>query len=145
MSGVVVVSAFTSVDAKCVLEWVQQARAIVRTVTFAVTAQEDGSVSYEDGQSDRWWAVLDLVCAKVLAVRELLSNRSGAPALDWFTPLNLIEAVAAATWHSASLRTAGDRLDAAEIQLSLGVAAECLDQLGAECADVCTALNERPT
>lgn len=143
MSAAAATQAFTLTDAQCMREWAQQARSIVRSVALAVAAQEGGSVSYEDGQSDRWWAVLDLVCAKVAAVRDLLSNRSAAPALDWMTPLNLIEAVAAATWHTASLHTAGDRLDAAEIQLSLGVAAECLDQLAGECADVCTSLCER--
>ena len=46
---------FTSADAHRVREWVLQARAIVRAVALAVTAQEDGSVSYDNGPEERWW------------------------------------------------------------------------------------------
>lgn len=144
MSGAEAVSAFTCADATCLREWAQQARSIVRAVALAVAAQKDGSVSYEDdGSLDRWWAALDLVCAKVMAVRDLLSGRSGAPVLDWFTPLSVVEALGAASWHSTSSPVAVDRLDAEEIQLSLGVAAECLDLLANECADACTKLSGR--
>lgn len=144
MSRAEAVNAFTSADATCLHEWVQQARAIVRAVALAVTAQEQGSVSYENGTAERWWASLDLVCLKLMAVRDLVAKRCNSPDVDWFTPLNVLEAVGAAAWHATSSRAAAERLDSEEIQLSLGVAVECLDLLANECADACTNLIEKP-
>ncbi|MDP2018644.1 hypothetical protein [Hydrogenophaga sp.] len=134
---------FTSADAHRVREWVLQARAIVRAVALAVTAQEDGSVSYDNGPEERWWASLDLVCSKLGAVRDLLSSRRNAPDVDWFTPLNVLEAVGAAAWHATGSRAGEDQLDAEEIRLALGVEVECLERLASECADACTEVNAR--
>lgn len=129
----------TLADAKCMHEWVQQARAIARSVSLAVTAQEDGSANFDNSPSERWWAALDVVESKVAAVRDMLSNRRDAPPVDWFTSLNVVEALGAAAWHASG--SAGDRLDSGEFQHVLGVVVESLDDLAGECADVCTQLD----
>lgn len=78
-----------------------QAMAILRSVWLAVEAQEDGAVKYEDNKLSRWWPAVDAACARMHEVRSLMINKGQTPdTVDWWTPLNLVEAMGAALWHA---------------------------------------------
>jgi hypothetical protein len=90
---------FSAVNAASVVRNAQAARVIFRTVVLAMSAVEDGSMSFDDnGKSSRWSAAISAACSKMKLIRDDLMETSSAPTLDWYTPLNLIEALDAALW-----------------------------------------------
>lgn len=134
------VRAFGSVEAALLIRNVNAARVILRTVALAARAQFDGSIEYKkDNHTGRWQPALDEVCSRLEAVRDVLIEAGSAPPLDWFTPLALAEAIAAALWHGVSMASAaghsqGDGLDEVELETATEVVIESLDSLMTECA-----------
>jgi hypothetical protein len=105
------------------------ARAICHAVAIAAAAQLDGAVAFEDVEASRWQPSIDEACELLYVVRKQLIDTAGAPTgCDWWTPINLLEALGSAMWH----RRAGplaDPLEHAEVAALLCVAIESLDVL----------------
>lgn len=126
-----IVCKFSEGDAATLLQNLQTARAIVRAVALAVCAQEDGAILYDDGNRiERWGPALSEACIRLREVREALISKASAPAVDWFTPLALGEALDAALWHGYSSRTEVERLDAPEFVSAAQAFIDSLDALG---------------
>jgi len=80
-------------DVREALRKTAQAMAMMRVLSLAVAAQEDGSVIYDDNKFSRWGPVVDAACERVHAVRDSLQNKANAPhAVDWWTSLAILEA-----------------------------------------------------
>lgn len=114
--------------AALVLKNATAARSILRAVVLAARAQVDGSVEYENNNTGRWQPAVDNACVRLQAVRNVLIETRSAPNVDWFTPLALVEAIAAALWHGNSC-SQGERLDEAELESVAQAAIESLDSL----------------
>lgn len=115
-------------DVRTALQQTSQGIAIMRAVSLAVAAQEDGSVRYEDNEFSRWEPAVGAVCARVHAVRDALQNKEKAPdTIDWWTPLTILEATGAALWHAAGIRSRVDAMSSDELQ---SIARAAIDALG---------------
>ena len=123
---------FDASDAASIIQHVTAARAVLRTVVLAVSAQNDGSIQFEHNTTDRWQPALAVACVKLVAVREVLTETRNAPPIDCFTSLTLVEAVDAALWHG-SAGVHGDPLDDVELEIVARVAIESLDALMRDC------------
>lgn len=129
------VPVFASEEAKTLLLNVNTARAIVRTVVLAIGAQIDGSIDYLGGNHvQRWDPAVDEACTRLEVVRDLCLQTSCAPNLNWFTPLVLLEAIAAALWFCHSC-DADERLDFEEADTALRAVIQSLDLLLEECRE----------
>ena len=125
-------------EAALLLRNVAAARSILHAVALAAKAQLDGSIEYKNNYTGRWQPALDEVCSRLEAVRDVLIETRSAPSLDWFTPLTLAEAIAAALWHGLSMASAagrlkGEGLDEVELETIAQVVIESLDSLMGEC------------
>lgn len=131
---------FGSGEAALLIRNVNAARVILRAVALAAQAQFDGSIEYSNNDTGRWQPALDEVCSRLEAVRDVLIDTSSAPILDWFTPLALAEAIAAALWHGMSVasmaagHSKGDGLEEVELATAAQVVIDSLDSLMAQCA-----------
>jgi hypothetical protein len=131
-------------DAHKALQQTAQAMAILRSVWLAVEAQEDGAVKYEDNKFSRWGPAVDAACARVHEVRALMINKGHTPdTVDWWTPLNLMEAMGAALWHTGIGSNKGV-FGAEELQSCADAAIDSLglmyEALGLVCDDLKTAV-----
>lgn len=116
-------------DAREALRQTAQAMAIMRAVSLAVAAQEDGSVRYDDNEVSRWNPAVDAACARVRTVRDALMNKASAPdGVDWFTSLTILEATGAALWHTVGGGHEDTALDSEQLQ---SIAEAAMDSLGA--------------
>ncbi|WP_395055724.1 hypothetical protein [Polaromonas sp.] len=115
-------------DAALIIRHVKAARAVLRTVALAVAAQIDGSVEYENNDTERWQPAIDAACAKLMVVRDVLMETGGAPPTDWLTPLGLLEAIGAALWHGNSCAPS-EALDMVELVTVAQVAIDLLDSM----------------
>lgn len=118
---------FNAVDLDIVCLKVSEARAVCRVVALATAALIDHSVEYRDPNASRWWPALESAFERVQEVGSVLSETVAAPVADWWTPLNLLEALGAAMWHD--LAAPGDTLDPDELEAFMRVAIGSLDQL----------------
>jgi hypothetical protein len=90
---------FDADDARQMSRNTEAAIAIMRAVSLAAAAQQDGSVVYDDNPVSRWGPAVDAACSRVHQVRDALMQAVGAPSADWWTPLAILEATGAALWH----------------------------------------------
>lgn len=119
---------FTDEDAATVRRCAAQASAICRSVSLAIDAILDGSIALENPSAQRWHVAIELASQRVRSVGKLLLERQAAPSLDWWTSSNLLEALAAAMWHTTP--AAGQRsLDDEDVSLMLDAVVEALDEL----------------
>lgn len=104
-----------------------QAMAILQVMWVAIEAGEDGCVNFSGlGGPARWQPSADAVVQCVQAVRDAIIESVRSPdGLDWWTPLNLAEALAAALWAMES-GVCKDRLDAEQVQAMADVVMESL-------------------
>ena len=115
-------------DAREALRQTSQAMAIVRAVSLAVAAQEDGSVIYDDNKFSRWGPAIDAAIARVHAVRDALQNKASAPdVVDWWTSLAILEATGAALWYTAGGLHGDTALESDQLQ---SIADAAMDSLG---------------
>ena len=122
------VQIFGPADLRAVELHVIAARAVLRTVRIAVQAQLDGSVTYENNEVQRWQPAVDLAVTKLALARDVLIDKAGSPAVDWYTPLSLLEAAGAALWHTTACAKS-ERLDFVELETVVQVAIELLDSM----------------
>ncbi len=87
---------YSARDASQACKELETARAICLAIGIAVDALEDGAITLDGQPAARWWPALDVVCGKLTATRDILINMPGPCSVDWFTPLNLAEALEAA-------------------------------------------------
>ena len=108
---------------------VASARALLRTLIFALMAVEDGAINFRDGSgSCRWNSLLRQVCNRLANVRDLLGDTLATPSVDWYTPLHLAEALDAALWGiSTNKQSLG--LDDGEVIIATEAVIEALDRL----------------
>lgn len=122
---------FTYDDAAEALRKTAEAMAIVRVVSLAVSAQEHGSVRYDENTACRWQPAIDAACDSVGIVRALVLGRVDAPVgIEWWTPITLIEALGAALWD----RNSGGAVDAPsdeEVRACLDVIHDSLTRMHA--------------
>lgn len=121
---------FNEVDRDIACLKVSEALAVCRIVKLATAAQMDRAVDFfgSDPSASRWLSSIDPACERLREVRTILCETSGATALDWFTPLNLLEALGAAMWHCST--PDGDAaIGHDELQAFMRVAIASLDQL----------------
>lgn len=123
---------FGASEAALVLRNVNAARAVLRVVALAAGAQDDGSISYEYNNTERWQPAVDAACGRLQAVRDVLNETRSSPNLDWFTSLALVEAIAAALWHGNAC-SQGEKLEASELEIVAQAAIELLDSLMEDC------------
>lgn len=123
---------FSATEAALVIGNITASRAILRAVALAARAQFDGSVSYENNNTERWQPAVDAACVRLQAVRDVLMQTGTAPSVDWYTSLALLEAMGAALWHgNACLQS--DKLEEVELERLAQVAIESLDSMMDEC------------
>lgn len=126
------VCVFSAKDARLVIGNITAARVILRAVALAAGAQLDGSVSYENNNTERWQPAVDAACVRLQNVRDVLIHTGSAPNVDWYTSLTLLEAMGAALWHgNACLQ--GDKLEEVELESLAQVLIESLDSMMDEC------------
>ena len=123
---------FISDEVVSVLANVTSARALLRTLIFAVQAVEDGSILFEDEPGvGRWSILLAQVRKRLVAVRSVLTESISAPTVDWYTPLNLAEALDAALWHLCA-RHDHLTLESADVISAAQAVIDSLDELLAD-------------
>ena len=109
------------------------ARVILRTVVLALGAEDDGSMAFKGNTgSSRWHPAVNAACNRLLKVRDELMETSNPPALDWLTPVGLIEALDAALWHGYSCPEE-TRLTNMEAMSAAEVVIDLLDEFLLEC------------
>lgn len=121
---------FTAADAEDVYRNVTEARAICRVVALATSARLDGSV-LDDASVSPWEPSIAQACGLLQAARAALMETSDAPNYNWWTPLNLLEALCEALWHAQC--PGHDELDNAELASFMNVAINSIDALMREC------------
>jgi hypothetical protein len=121
---------FGASEAALMMSNVKAARSILRTVILALEAIDDGSASF-DGGTERWEPAVSEACTRLCAVRSVLIESASPPNLDWFTPLNLVEALDAALWHGHSC-SRGEQLSSEEVIFAAQVVIDSLDTLTQE-------------
>lgn len=120
---------FSADEAALVSLNVRAARSVLRTVILALEAIDDGSISFDDNAgTERWNPALGEVCVRLRTVRHVFGESVSAPAVDWFTPLTLAEALDAALWRGAGGRQV-DGLQSAEVMSAAQVVIDSLDAL----------------
>jgi hypothetical protein len=102
---------YTNDDASAAITNVAQAVAILQAVKIAADAVEDGSAQYENPHVARWSPAIGVATRKVGLVRDTMIDTAGAPSVDWFTSLALLEALDAALWHTSSRYDTSQRMD----------------------------------
>ncbi|MBL8388083.1 MAG: hypothetical protein JNK17_07710 [Hydrogenophaga sp.] len=91
-------------DVRTALQRTAQAAGILRVVSIAMEAQEEGSVRFSDNKLTRWGPAIGAACSHVRDVRDGLVNKVSAPTgVDWWTPLAILEAIDSAMWHANDL------------------------------------------
>ena len=95
--------AYTKGDAEASLKNVAQAVAIIRAVQVAADAVKDGAMKYEFDHVTRWGPAIGAATHRLSLVKDVFTERTGAPSLNWFTSLTLLEAFDAAMWHAGVL------------------------------------------
>lgn len=106
-----------------------QAMAILQVVWIALEAGEDGCVNFKGEGLGRWFPSLEATTECIHDARDLIIESSNAPkTVDWWTPLNLVEALDAALWGIQSGVGRG-RLDAGQVQSMIDATIESLDKL----------------
>ena len=116
----------------------QSAHAILKIVTLAMRAEEDGSMVYaRESGAAHWSPAIGEVVTRLDAVRDRLMNTIDNPALDWTVALGLAQALDAALWAQCNLSPG---LTLQEAQDAIRVILEVIGQLQA----ACTALNLGP-
>ncbi len=95
---------YTVEDFKAASMNVSQAVAILRSVSVAADAVQDGAVTFEHDHVCRWGPAIAAATRRVALVRDVLVNRLNAPAADWYTSLTLLEALDATMWHGESCK-----------------------------------------
>lgn len=132
-------------DVQEALRKTAQAMAIMRVLSLAVAAQEDGSVIYDNNKFSRWGPVVDAACERVHAVRDALQNKANAPdAVDWWTSLAILEATGAALWHTGGPSHDDAALEAEQVQSVADSAFDCLESMYGELTAIAdTMVSER--
>lgn len=126
------VGVFSATEAALVIGNIKFARAILRAVALAARAQFEGSVNYENNNTERWQPAVDAACVRLQAVRDALMETGPAPCVDWYTSLTLLEAMGAALWHGNGCSQA-DKLEEVELESLAQVVIESLDSMMEEC------------
>ena len=120
---------YSSCEVELVRANVATARALLRTLIFALEAIEDGCISFDDDPgTGRWHNVLGAVCERLIVVRSALAEGISAPSVDWFTPLALAEALDAALWGVGSARHK-QGLEGSEVSSAAQAVIDALDAL----------------
>lgn len=113
----------------------QSAHAILKIVTLAMRAEEDGSMGYAGVSGAAHWSpAIGEVVTRLDAVRDRLMNTIDNPALDWTVALGLAQALDAALWAQCNLSPG---LTLQEAQDAIRVTLEAIAKLQTEV----TALN----
>lgn len=116
----------------------QSAHTILKIVTLAIQAEEDGCTSYAaESGAGHWSPVIGEVVTKLDAVRDRLMNTIDNPTLDWTVALGLAQALDATLWAQCNLSPG---LTLQEAQAAIRVTLEAIAKLQAEV----TALNLGP-
>lgn len=131
-------------DAVAALEQVARATAILRVLSIAVDAQQDGAAVFDDNGVARWSPAVAAACACVRSVRDPLNETVDSPNnIDWWTPLTILEGMDAALWHTGIDSDAG-KLSEDEFKMAAQVAMESLAKMRqglAQAADELTQIN----
>lgn len=106
-----------------------QAMAILQVVWIALEAGEDGCVNFKGEGLGRWFPSLEATTQCIQDVRDLIIESRNAPeTVEWWTPLNLVEALDAAVWGIQSGVGKG-RLQVDQFQSMIDVAVGSLGRL----------------
>lgn len=128
---------FEESHAKDMHRAVAEARSICRVVAMAIDAQMDGSVSFDDATVARWGPSIDAASHRLRTVGSILGETVGSPpTCDWWTSLNLLEALGAAMWHCQGPVRSMGLLEESELASFMCVVIESLDELLQECEAV---------
>lgn len=107
-----------------------QAMAVLQVIWIAVEAVEDGCVKFKGQGLERWQVSVDAAVQCAHAARDVITEGSvSAPdCLDWWTPVNLLEALGAALWGIES-GVAEGRLQPDQLQSMIDVTMGSLGRL----------------
>jgi hypothetical protein len=133
-------------DAFVALRKTSQAMAIMRAVSLAVAAQEDGSVCYDNNTFSRWQPAIDAARDRVHTVRDALLNKSKVPdQVDWWTSLTILDAAGAALWYADGVSARVDAMSSEELQSIADAAINTLGEMFEELSTVANALEKEAT
>lgn len=103
------------VDALNNLRQTAHAASIVRAVLMAVHAQGREKMTFQNDEVSRWSSSIDAACRCLEKVQYDVNNTVNPPdSVDWFTSLNLLEAMGAALW---SMETGSSKIDMTDEQV----------------------------
>lgn len=106
-----------------------QAMAILQVIWIALDAGEDGCLTLKDHGPERWQPSADAAVECAMGARDAIIESVSTPDnLDWWTPLNLLEAMAGAMWGVENGVGKG-RLQADQLQSFIDVSMESLRKL----------------
>lgn len=116
-------------QARDALRKTAQAMAILQVIWIAVEAGEDGCLTFKGHGLERWHPSVDAAVECAMGARDAIIESVLTPDnLDWWTPLNLLEAMAGAMWGIES--GVGDgRLQPDQLQSFIDVAMGSLGKL----------------
>ncbi|WP_374410656.1 hypothetical protein [Hydrogenophaga sp.] len=117
-------------DARNALQRTAQATGLLRVVSIAMEAQEDGSVAFDDNKFSRWGPAIRVACSHVSEVRDGLIHKDFAPSgVDWWTPLATLEAIDAAMWFTGAGGSGVEELTFDEVKAVMDAAIHVLTEL----------------
>lgn len=122
---------FSQVERDIACLKVSEARAVCRVVALATDALIDHAVVYRDPGAGRWNPAIECACQRLREVGSILGEVLDPPPADWWTPLNLLEAVGAALWRCADAG-GGVVLEHDELAPFMRVTIAALDDLADE-------------
>ena len=114
------------------LREVGTARAILRAIILAVAAQDADAIAFDGNPGpERWSPAVGDVASRLRCVRDAVIEVADPPALDWYTPLTLVEALDAALWQGSGGPAGG--LEGDDLSKVAQAAVEALDRLLEQC------------
>lgn len=106
-----------------------QAMAILQVIWIALEAGQDGCVQFKGGGLERWNVSVNAAVECAHGARDAIIESVQTPdELDWWTPVNLLEAMGAALWGIES-GVCNGRLEADQLQSMIDVTMESLGRL----------------
>lgn len=116
-----------------VINQLEGARVILRTVLLSLCAEETGAIAYPDQMgTSRWSAATSAALDRLSNVRDTLIGMAGSPPIDWPTPHALASALDAALWEGHCTKAAVLTVD--ETKIATQVLIDSIDKALRECA-----------
>ena len=131
---------FTEQDRLNSIYQATRARTLLRFTIAAIHARLDAPAAGCAGSDPgpiRWHGLTRLACNELRCVRDRVMNTVDSPTCDWYTPLDLTEAVDNTMWAACGFVEYPITIVEAEYCEMLAIAVESIDQLISELEEFC--------